>query len=193
MKVTIATFGTNEKFTPDQTDEIECLSALFMSELKDMHKAEKSYCLLMPGIAQQACNDGLVEMLPGHFELMVEHVTRLEDIFAKTGEIPTEDMCQTMSGLVAEAERTISATKRGRVRDVAIIGAIQKIEYYKIATYSTLYTYAKTLGERKIAAMLHMTLNEARETEIVLLDIARPMQNDLTQIRCGSLQPHRTA
>jgi ferritin-like metal-binding protein YciE len=57
-------------------------------------------------------------------------------------------------------------------RDAAIIMAAQKVEHYEIATYGGLVQFAKTLGMDEAADILAQTLQEEKETDQGLTDIA---------------------
>ena len=48
----------------------------------------------------------------------------------------------------------------------------QKVEHYEIATYGCLVTLAKTMGEDEIASILEQTLEEEKETDVLLTQIA---------------------
>jgi ferritin-like metal-binding protein YciE len=78
-----------------------------------------------------------------------------------------------MEGLVKEAESIVEDTDEGTAtRDVGIIMAAQKAEHYEIATYGGLATLAKTLGYNEVAEILATTLNEEKETDEKLTEIA---------------------
>jgi ferritin-like metal-binding protein YciE len=50
--------------------------------------------------------------------------------------------------------------------------AAQKVEHYEIATYGCLVTFAKTLGMGDAAELLGQTLEEEKETDEKLTQIA---------------------
>ena len=77
-----------------------------------------------------------------------------------------------MAGLVKEAGEIMEDTQKGTVRDAGIISAGQKVEHYEIATYGTLAAFAKTLGEDDAAELLLATLNEEKEADTKLSEIA---------------------
>jgi ferritin-like metal-binding protein YciE len=81
--------------------------------------------------------------------------------------------CDAMEGLVKEGESIIEETEDGSMtRDVGIIMAAQKVEHYEIATYGGLVTLAKTMGLDEAADILAQTLEEEKETDQGLTDIA---------------------
>jgi ferritin-like metal-binding protein YciE len=73
----------------------------------------------------------------------------------------------------------INDTETGSAqRDVALIIAAQKVEHYEIATYGSLVTLAKTLGRKDVAKELQKTLEEEKETDALLTQIAEASINE---------------
>ena len=87
--------------------------------------------------------------------------------------------CASMEGLIKEAGGIMEETKEGTVRDAGIISAGQKVEHYEIATYSSLCSFAKTLGEDTVASLLQETLDEENEANEKLSEIAESMQLEM--------------
>ena len=53
-----------------------------------------------------------------------------------------------------------------------MIGSAQKVEHYEIAAYGTLRTYAELLGFDEQAELLQETLDEEKETDENLTELA---------------------
>lgn len=77
-----------------------------------------------------------------------------------------------MEGLLAEGDTLLNETEKGAQRDAAIISAAQKIEHYEIATYGTLCTFAKTLNLNEVADILGEILEEEKNADLLLTDLA---------------------
>jgi uncharacterized protein DUF892 len=58
-----------------------------------------------------------------------------------------------------------------------MITAAQKIEHYEIATYGTVRTYARVIGERGVASLLQQTLKEEHGADKKLTKIAEGSVN----------------
>ena len=81
--------------------------------------------------------------------------------------------CDAMEGLIKKGQRVIEETEDGSMtRDVGIIVAAQKVEHYEIATYGSLAQLARTMGNEDVAALLEATLEDEKETDQTLTDIA---------------------
>ncbi|MCY7326953.1 MAG: DUF892 family protein, partial [Saprospiraceae bacterium] len=109
------------------------------------------------------------------FVLMPE--TTLLALAWPLGEKAQAKKCDAMEGIVKEGEGVIEDTEDDTfTRDVGLIVAAQKVEHYEITTYGSLVQLAITLGEQDIADLLATTLQEEKETDAHLTQIA---ENDI--------------
>lgn len=150
---------------------------LFLNELKDIYWAEKALTKAIPKMVKKASNDELIAALEDHLAVTETHVERLEQVFELIGEKAAAKKCDAMEGLISEAEGIMEETEDGVVRDAGIISAAQKAEHYEIASYGTLVSFANTLGETDAAALLEETLNEEKEADQTLTEIAESSIN----------------
>lgn len=78
-----------------------------------------------------------------------------------------------MAGLLEEAEEIIeSFSDQPEVLDAALISAAQKVEHYEIASYGCLVTYAKLMQHTEAQELLRQTLEEEKQTDVLLTEIA---------------------
>jgi len=63
--------------------------------------------------------------------------------------------------------------------------AAQKVEHYEIATYGTLVQLAKTLGINDAAEILHQTLEEEKQADEKLTEIAEWNVNQVAAQEAG--------
>ena len=59
------------------------------------------------------------------------------------------------------------------MKDAALISAAQRVEHYEIAAYGTVRTYAEILGEQTAVDLLERTLQEEKETDERLTELAQ--------------------
>lgn len=150
----------------------EGLRDLFVDSLKDIYWAEKALVKALPKMAKNATSQNLIDAINDHLAVTQGQVARLEEVFASVGEKATAKKCDAMEGLIKEGEGIMEETEPGAVRDAGIIAASQKIEHYEIATYGTLASFAKTLGEDDAVSLLVQTLNEEKEADVTLTEAA---------------------
>jgi ferritin-like metal-binding protein YciE len=165
--------GTKKQssYTPEENNSM--LQELFLEELRDIYWAEKHLVKALPKMEKAASSEELANAFNEHLAVTQEQVTRLEQVFELLGEKARGKKCEAMEGLVKEAESVIEDTEEGTsTRDVALIIAAQKVEHYEIATYGGLATLAKTMGINQVKELLGQTLEEEKETDELLTQLA---------------------
>jgi len=152
--------------------EHQALKELYIDELKDIYNAENQLVKALPKMAKAANSEELRTGFEEHLEQTRGHVQRLEQIFKELGEKPSGKKCKGMEGLVAEGQEMMGEDFEDDVMDAALISAAQRVEHYEIAAYGTVRTYAELLGEDTAVQLLEQTLEEEKETDQKLTDMA---------------------
>lgn len=163
---------TKAGVTKPKSNAASGLTELFEDGLKDIYWAEKALTKALPKMAKNATSENLINTINDHITVTEEQVSRLEQVFESIGEKATAKKCEAMEGLIKEGESIMQETQQGPVRDAGIIGASQKIEHYEIATYGTLAAFAQTLGEDDALELLQQTLDEEKEADMLLTEVA---------------------
>lgn len=166
--------GSSSASMGDTSSQLE---KYFVDSLKDIYWAEKHLVKELPIMHKAATTQQLKDAIDEHTAQTEEHVARLEQVFEVMGKKAQAKKCDAMEGLIKEGHTTIEETEAGSMtRDAAIIIAAQKIEHYEIATYGGLVTLANTMGQSEVADILKMTLEEEKETDASLSELA---ENDI--------------
>lgn len=154
------------------------LKEFFIDEIKDVYWAEKHLVKTLPKMQKAATSSDLQAAFADHLEVTKNHVSRLEDVFEALGKKPQAKKCDAMEGITKEGEGIIEETVKGTsTRDVGLILAAQKVEHYEISTYGGLHQLAITLGLDDVADILEQTLEEEKETDEKLTEIAENSVN----------------
>ena len=149
------------------------LAKFFEDSLKDIYWAEKHLTKALPKMQNAATTEELKNAIEEHTTQTENQVNRLEQVFELLGKKAQAKKCDAMEGLIKEGESIVEETEDGTMtRDVAIIMASQKVEHYEIATYGNLVQLATTMGRDDIADILGETLDEEKETDELLTEIA---------------------
>lgn len=149
------------------------LDKFFYTELRDIYWAEKQLTRALPKMMHATTTEQLQEALEMHLGQTEEHVERLEEIFEAIGKKAQGKKCEAMEGLIKEGESVVEDTAEGSMtRDVAIIIACQKIEHYEIAAYGGLAQLASNMGRQDITQLLETTLEEEKQADLSLTEIA---------------------
>jgi ferritin-like metal-binding protein YciE len=147
------------------------LYELFSEQLADLYDAEKQLVKALPKMAENACSSDLRSAFREHLDQTKTHVERLEEVFEILDKSAKGKKCEAMEGLIAEAKELMEESAEN-VKDAALIAAAQKIEHYEIASYGCLRTWADLLEMDQASTFLQETLDEEKETDEKLTDIA---------------------
>jgi ferritin-like metal-binding protein YciE len=153
--------------------EHSALKELYVDELRDIYDAENRLVKALPKLAKASTSKELRSGFEAHLEQTKGHVDRLKEIFDALGEKPTGKKCAGMMGLVKEGEEIMDEDFEGEVMDAALISAAQRVEHYEIAAYGCVSTWAELLGESEASALLEETLQEEKETDQKLTELAK--------------------
>lgn len=182
--------------------ELSTLKDLFVKELRDIYDAEKQITKALPKMAKSAESDELRSAFEEHREQTIGQIERLEQVFDLIGERARSVPCKGMRGIIEEGSEISQQDGESAVLDAGLIGAAQKVEHYEIATYGTLVTYAKLMGNDQAAELLGETLDEEKETDQRLTELAEGFVNPQAEhedeeasvpVRKGTAARSRTA
>jgi ferritin-like metal-binding protein YciE len=171
----------------------EGLRDLYIDELKDLYNAENQLVKALPKMAKAASSDELKQGFEEHLEQTRGHVQRLEKIFKSLEESPKGKKCAGMEGLVKEGSEVMEEDFEGALMDAALIGAAQRVEHYEIAAYGTASEFAKILGESEHVALLEETLQEEKETDEKLTELAKEINPQANEEAQESEEPKATS
>ena len=152
--------------------KMETLQELYLEQLRDIYDAENQLTKALPKMAKTATNEELKAAFENHLEQTQEHISRLDQIFEELGEKSKGHKCEAMKGLLEEGKNMMEEDADEDVMDAGLICAAQKVEHYEIATYGCLRTYAEMLGFDDQADLLQETLDEEKDTDENLTELA---------------------
>ena len=156
--------------------------ALYISELQDLYDAENQLVTALPKMAAASDSDELRAGFEAHLQQTQEHVDRLERIFNSLGEPVKGRKCKAMKGLVSEGGEMIDSDFEGAVKDAGLISAAQRVEHYEIAAYGAARTFAQILGDQEGARLLDETLEEEKQTDERLSELADTINAQAAEI-----------
>jgi ferritin-like metal-binding protein YciE len=167
-------------------DEIK---KLMIEQLRDAYSAEKQALRAMPKLMRQATSATLKEALQMHVEQTEGQVDRLEKALEMLGGRPGRKVCEGMRGLIEEAQSELEDHEKGPIMDVLIVGAQQRVEHYEIAAYGTMVALAKAAGQQELADLLAETLQEEKQTDEKLSELAEREVNPAAMQGGGDAAP----
>jgi ferritin-like metal-binding protein YciE len=142
-------------------------------QIRDILGAERQLLKGLKKLSAAAGSPKLKEAFETHYAQTEGQIDRLKEVFSSIGSSARAKKCKAMEGLLAEAEEiTESFEGNPEVLDAALICAAQKVEHYEIASYGCLVTFAKLMELKDVEELLTATLNEEKDTDSLLTDIA---------------------
>jgi ferritin-like metal-binding protein YciE len=171
-KTTSSSRKSSTATTATNNDET-MLKELFVEELKDIYWAEKHLTKALPKMKKACTSEELANAFEEHLEVTLAQIERIEQVFEMLEMPARAKKCEAMEGLVKEAQGNIEDYPKGSmVRDAALIISAQKVEHYEISAYGSLVQLARTMGENEMADLLEETLEEEKEADQMLTELA---------------------
>ena len=153
------------------------LDELFHDTLKDVYFAEKKILTTLPKMMKAAQNDDLRAAFEKHRGETEGQVERLEQVFAIIEKKPQGKTCDAIMGLVKEGEEVIQEYKGSPALDAGLLAVAQSVEHYEISRYGTLKAWAAELGHEDAVTLLDETLEEEKNTDAALTELAESVIN----------------
>lgn len=172
--------------------KVETLEDLFLDEIRDLYDGEKQLTKALPKMAKASSSGELRTAFENHLKETQNQIARLEQIFGMLDEKATGKKCTAMTGMIKEGDEMVSSTTDTSVRDAGLISAAQKVEHYEMSGYGSARTHAQLLGHMQAVSLLEETLNEEKQADRKLNDIAESSVNEEAQSVVASSNGHRT-
>ena len=153
------------------------LRDVFHGQLKDMYSAEKQLTEALPDMVKAASSNELKQSFEHHLTVTQKQMETVRQILDRMDVNPGSTKCDAMEGLIKEARDMAKEKGDPDARDAGIICAAQKVEHYEIATYGSLRTWARLLGEEETAETLQTLLDEEYEADNKLDKLAEGYLN----------------
>lgn len=154
------------------SDKMITLEDLFVHELKDLYSAEKQLIEALPKMASKASSSKLKAAFEQHLTETKNQKQKLESLFSSMDIDGSGETCYAMKGLVKEGEDMMSHKADADVMDAGLIACAQRVEHYEIAGYGTARQYAEQLGKIEAMKVLSQILEEEKDTNEKLNDMA---------------------
>ena len=158
--------------------EITTLRDLFQEHIQDLYSVEEQILEALPEMIEAATDPELTAGLQNHLQETRRQAERIEEIARIMSFDPNGAKCDGMKGILKEGNKLVSKeVDQDDVMDAAIIAACQRVEHYEIAVYGTARTYARMLGETEVVSLLEQSLEEEKNADRKLTDVAESHVN----------------
>jgi ferritin-like metal-binding protein YciE len=151
---------------------ISALQDLYFEQLRELFDCEQQLRKALPAAAKAATSQPLKDALDEHVDQGEEHLSRLKEILEETEAGAKPRRCPGVTGLISELQELLETDIEPPVLDAGIIALTQRIEHYEIAAYGCVSAWARLMGRDDEADLLQETLDEEKEADEILTDIA---------------------
>ena len=159
----------------------KALDDLFEETLKDIFYAENKILKALPKMAKAAQSEELKAAFEKHLKETEGQVSRLEKVFDMIDVAARGKKCEAIEGMIEEGAEIMKEFKGAPALDAGLVSAAQAVEHYEIARYGTLKRWAEQLGLDEAAGLLEETLEEEKNTDQALTDLAEATINEHAQ------------
>lgn len=156
---------------------LDSMYELLMDELRDMYHAENQLLQALPKMARAARTPALRKAFEDHVAQTEDQVSRLEQVFAELGVAARGRRCKGMEGLLEESLDLMEEDGDESVLDAGLISAARRVEHYEMAAYGSIVAFAELLGEKQVATILRVSLEEEKAADQALTRIAEEEVN----------------
>jgi ferritin-like metal-binding protein YciE len=157
------------------------LDKLFEETLKDIFFAENKILKALPKMAKAAQSGELKAAFDKHLKETEGQVERLEKVFALINVAPKGRKCEAIEGIIEEGDEIMKEFRGALALDAGLVSAAQSVEHYEIARYGTLKRWAEQLGLNEAIGLLNETLEQEKDTDQALTQLADAMINEQAQ------------
>ncbi len=153
--------------------EINNFKDMYLAELQELVSVEEQLADALLRMAAAASHPALKDALVDHHAETAAQKARLVSMLRKHGASPTAHTDQAMQALINETKKMLTMLKGDDLRDAGLIASVQKLEHYEIAAYGSAAALAGQLELRDDQRILYQSLEEEKEADALLTDIAK--------------------
>lgn len=151
---------------------IEDLRTLYIDHLKKALDMEQKITDALPKMIDKSTDAQLATAFRDHLEQTQGHVAKVEALLRNATDDAETITCESIGGLITEAEDNIRDASDLAVRDITLIAAAQQVEHHEIAVYGTLRAWANLLGLSSDVQTIESILNEEKTADKLLSSIS---------------------
>lgn len=157
--------------------KLQTVNELFLTGLQYAYDAEMQLTEALPKMAEVSSTPELKQAFEKHLDETKQHVARAEQVFKACDKQPEAKPNVVLKQMVQEAEKMISSTDKGPIRDAALIVAGNQVEHFEMATYGSLRSFAQLMNKSDLVSLLEKTLQEEKQADAKLTEIGEQHVN----------------
>lgn len=157
--------------------KMENLKDLLIAQGSEMYDAVIQEQRALPNLRQQAKEPRLKDLIDRELTASKYQENQLATIFRGMGISPEGIHNRCCESMISRAEKFTALSENKEVKDAALINAIQGINHHKITGFGSFTAYARESGYSEIAHKAHELLEQEREIDEKLSELAKETVN----------------
>ena len=143
------------------------LKHLFKSDLKHIYYVEKEHSRVLGQILKVTTDPEIKEEVQTVLDQSAKNMERIENVFDNLGLKPRSRKSRGIEGMIRESKEIIMKAEHLTyvMIDAALLSAIHRILFYKIASYKIIKGYAKLIKDKNSVELFDSCLKDAIASE----------------------------
>ncbi|MGH6681205.1 MAG: ferritin-like domain-containing protein [Bradyrhizobium sp.] len=153
--------------------QIASFKDMYLAEISELVSVEQQLSEALTRMADATSHPSLKNAFEHHRKQTLAQKQRLHTILEKHGAASPPHTDQGLLALVKETDKMIGILNGDDLRDAGLLASAQKLEHYEIAAYGSAAALAGQLDFRDDQRLLHESLEEEKQTDRRLTELAK--------------------
>ncbi|MBV8800760.1 MAG: DUF892 family protein [Alphaproteobacteria bacterium] len=145
---------------------------VLITELKEIHSAEKQLSRVLPRLSKKITSDSLKEMLDQRLEQGESLIGNIEEALEELEAPKAKIKNIAAEGLIEDTTNHLDEIEDERLIDPVLLASVQKIEHYCIASWGTAAALGRLLGNDKVVETMEQVLEEGKQFDEEMTKLA---------------------
>lgn len=145
---------------------------ILVTELKEIHSAEKQLSRVIPRLSKKVTSDSLKEMLEQRVQQGESLIEDIEDALEEMEAPKAKVKNIAAEGLIEDTTNHLDDIEDERLVDPVLLASVQKIEHYCIASWGTAAALGRLLGNDKVVEAMEHVLEEGKQFDEEMTKLA---------------------
>ncbi len=152
--------------------KIQSVQQLMTTAMTYVLDMEEKLAQAAPTMADAVSDPELKELFSKTATKSKEYAGKVEQAFGALGEKVQRNDNHITDAMIKEVQEMIKNTDAGPVRDAALIVAANQQQLFRVASYGSLESYAKTLGKQDAVKGLTESLEDSKNGDKKFTELA---------------------
>ena len=145
---------------------------ILVTELKEIHSAERQLSRAMPKLLRRIQSDSLKQKLNDRLEQGTLIIDGLDDAFERMEVTKARPKNIAAEGLIEDINQHLDQLDDPKLLEPVLLASIQKIEHYCIAAWGTAASLGRLIGEQELVQVMERALKQGKAYDEQLTELA---------------------